>query len=152
MNNENAISKAYLRDAALEDVDLIYKWANDPYVRKNSFSSDEIKYEEHINWFHNFLLRKDARQYILVVDGMDVGQAKVTVADHKAEIGYSIAAEYRCRGYGKLIISLLPDIVKRDFPEVNVLVAQVKPDNIASKKVFADNQFYKKCEVYELNI
>ena len=29
------------------DVTLLYEWRNDSLVRKNSFNSDEIKFEDH---------------------------------------------------------------------------------------------------------
>ena len=47
----------YLRKATIEDMDLLFQWANDPVVRKNSFSTAEISYEEHTKWYHNLLKR-----------------------------------------------------------------------------------------------
>lgn len=34
--------KEYLREATKDDVDLLFKWTNDPAVRKNSFSSEKL--------------------------------------------------------------------------------------------------------------
>lgn len=144
--------ECYLRRVEEKDVDLIFSWANDPDVRKNSFSTARIPYKEHVEWFKRMLSRRDTGQYIMIVDGIDVGQIRVMVENESAEIGYSIASEYRGMGYGKGILSLVPDIVKRDFPNVKKLVAKVKTDNVASQKAFLDNHYLEKCLVYELEL
>ena len=46
----------YLRKATIEDRDLLFQWANDPLVRKNSFSTAEIAYEEHVDWYNRVLV------------------------------------------------------------------------------------------------
>ena len=33
------------------DMRLIFDWSNDDEVRKNSFSSEKIKFEDHQRWF-----------------------------------------------------------------------------------------------------
>lgn len=38
----------YLRDAVERDVDLLFQWANDESVRKNSFSTQDISYNDHV--------------------------------------------------------------------------------------------------------
>lgn len=142
----------YLREATAEDVDLLFAWANDPEVRKQSFSTAEIKYEEHVAWYQRLLSRPDAKQYILISGEEEVGQVRITVEGKSAEIGYSIAPSQRGKGYGSQIVALLPDMVRKDFPEVETLIAQVKPENKASQKVFENNHFDFKNVVYELKI
>lgn len=39
-----------LRKAEQSDMDLLFEWANDPAVRKNSFRSDPIPYADHVKW------------------------------------------------------------------------------------------------------
>lgn len=146
------MQNSYLRKAAEGDVDLLFRWANDPETRNNSFSTGQIAYEEHVRWYQNLLSREDAKQYLLVVDGREVGQVRVTAEGERATIGYSVGPDYRGRGYGSLMISLLPAVVRRDFPGVQVLKAEVKPANLASQKVFEANRFEEKCRVYELSL
>ena len=100
-------------------------------------------------WFRRLLANKDARQYILMSDDEAVGQIRVNIEDDSARISYSIAPDYRQMGYGKLIISLLPDVIITDFPDIKKLIAEVKPNNIGSRKAFIDNQFIEKNVVYE---
>jgi hypothetical protein len=49
------VSKLIFRRAKKEDCELIYKWANDPEVRKNSFSGAAITVENHQKWFESKL-------------------------------------------------------------------------------------------------
>lgn len=41
----------YLRNASCSDMDILYKWANDPDTRLNAFSTDPIPYAVHKEWF-----------------------------------------------------------------------------------------------------
>ena len=43
-----------LRKVNLNDVELIFKWANDPDVRNNSFNTNQIVWDEHVKWFRGF--------------------------------------------------------------------------------------------------
>jgi len=138
-----------LRDAVQEDLMLLYTWANDPEVRKNSFSTDQITLEEHIQWFHNVLSREDIKQYILVDEGKDIGQVRLRIDQENAEVSYSISSEYRHKGYGKAVIALLKEKVKKELPDIKRITAQVKPQNTASKRVFSDAGFLEKSLIYE---
>lgn len=140
----------YLRTAVKEDMDLLFKWANEQSVRKNSFSMEEITYEEHQRWYLELLERKDIRQYIYVYNGEEIGQVRITICGETAEIGYSVCAERRGMGHGKNLLQLLYNQVREDFPEVKKLVAKVKPDNIASQKAFLDVGYMEKYEVFEI--
>lgn len=137
------MSEVYLRKGTIDDLDLLFSWANDPLVRKNSFQTEMIPYENHIRWYQHLLERNDAKQYILMEDDTPVGQIRITLTEGKAEIGYSIAKEHRGKGFGGKIIAVLPSAVQQDFPEVKILLAKVKPVNEASKKVFLENGFQK---------
>ncbi len=140
----------YLRDVAMTDLELLFQWANDAETRKNSFSAQKIAWEEHQQWFNRLMHDKNMQQYIFVYNGRDVGQIRMNIAGETAEIGYSIAREYRCMGYAKLMVSCLAQKAKDEFPNIKRLKAQVKPDNVASQKVFLDIGYEEKCYVYEL--
>lgn len=138
--------------ATKDDMDLLFEWANDDEVRKNSFSTAKISYENHVKWFKKLLAREDCKQYIFYVDGVAVGQVRVTIEDEKAEIGYSICASGRGKGYAKKMMQLLTEQLKKDAPWVKTLVAKVKPENIASQKVFLGLEYKETYRQYEIEI
>lgn len=130
----------YLRLARLSDCDMIYRWANDPLVRENSFNSNPIPYQDHCQWFTKTLTMSNVSFYIMVADGNPVGQARLSFEDEKATIAYSIASEYRGKGYGNKIIELLEQEAKT-MSNITKLVALVKAGNEPSLKVFTRNAF-----------
>lgn len=144
--------RGYLRTATEEDMDLLFAWANETDVRKNSFSEKNITYEEHRQWYKKLLNSKDSRQYIYMCDGVEIGQVRIKIVGNEAEIGYSICFQKRCMGYGKEMIYLLREQIRHDFPEVRKLTAKVKPDNVASQKVFLDMGYVEKYQCYELEM
>ena len=92
--------KGYLRQANKDDMDLLFEWANEESVRRNSFSMRTISYEEHQRWFTQILAKTDCKQYIYILEGEAIGQVRLQTDGDTAEISYSICSAKRCRGYG----------------------------------------------------
>ena len=130
----------YLRDARKQDVDLIFEWANDSTVRSFSFNSEPIPYENHIKWFARLLDSDCAKMYIMIKDGVPVGQIRISIIGDEAEIGYSIAKESRGKGYGTRIVKLLESEC-RGNGSLKRLVARVKSVNELSSKIFVSNGY-----------
>ena len=134
----------YLREARSADVDLLYRWVNDPTVRQSAFNTEEIHYEGHCCWFARCLQREDVKIYILVKNDIPMGQVRLNIENGEAVIDYSIASEYRGRGLGRIIIELISEKVKY-MRNVNLLIALVKSENTPSQMVFLKNGFLE-CE------
>jgi len=140
----------YLRKVRYSDLELLFKWANDYDVRNNSFSTGQIEFEDHKDWFEKMMKREDIKQYIFVGDEQDIGQVRLTIVGETAEIGYSIAPEFRGRGYGRLMLLELEKKIKDDLPYIKKLIAYVKPNNVVSKKIFMNTGYTEKCLLFEL--
>ncbi len=125
-----------LRKAKNNDMDLLYRWANDPLVRKNSFNSDTISYDDHKKWFKKIMSDETVQQYIMERNGIPIGQIRLTISGNSAEVGYSIDRDYRAQGYGHIIIDLISEEVNNNHPDIKRLVAKVKKENMASAKLF----------------
>lgn len=144
--------RVYLRDATEQDRDLLFQWTNDEEVRKNSFSMEKIAYKEHCRWFDKMMQNENCIQWILLADDEPVGQIRVSIEGESAEIGYSVSAERRGEGFGKLMLRQAMERVRAEFPTIRKLIAKVKPENIASRKVFADNGYRMIYEQFEFDI
>lgn len=142
----------YLRLADQDDMDLLYEWANDDLVRNNSFNTSKIPYADHVEWFQRMMASCNVEQYIFMDDNNPVGQVRITLYEDTAEIGYSIAADSRGHGYGKQMISELYKNVSENHPEIKKLIAKVKEDNKASKKIFEDEGYKMKYICYETDV
>jgi len=133
------------KKATFNDAKLLFDWANDEEVRKNSFNSSKIEYEEHITWFQNCLESEDVNIYIFYLDNIPVGQVRLTNIDKEyLIISYSISSGYRGKGLGKSVIRQIETDIMPLYPAIKCLIGKVKPDNIASQKVFEVNSYNKR--------
>ncbi len=141
-----------LRKALYSDMDILYDWRNEKRTRDNSFHSSFVLYDEHKKWFETMMKSADIVQYIMEEENLPVGQVRLNIHNEMAQISYSIASEYRYKGYGHKIIRLIKDKVLKEHPQIKKLVAKVKFDNIASQKIFEKEDYKMKYYCYEYEI
>lgn len=133
---QNIFNNIYLRNITENDLELIFKWANEEDVRQNSFNKENINYEEHKKWFLKKIKNKDMF-YLLQHNENKIGQIRVDKIDDGLLISYSIDREKRGKGYGRIIVELLEkELLKNKIDEK--IIAYVKKSNIASVKIFID--------------
>ncbi len=133
--------KIWSRKATESDSSLLLLWRNDPVVRKNSFNSNPITSEEHSEWLKKCLASVDVEIYLYFIDEEPLGQVRLNYEKDVAIISYSIAEPYRGFGFGREIIRDVELLTQRNHPETKYFIGNVKIDNIASQKIFEDNQF-----------
>lgn len=142
------MSEEKLKEACEQDKDLLLEWANERQVREASFCSETITREQHEKWFQKVLNSDEIFQFIYYKENMPVGQIRLEKEGANAIISYSIAKEYRGKGYGKKMVAMLEEEVKKNHPEILELQAFVKADNIASQKVFEGLGYEKNDDRY----
>src|ERR1700754_741766 len=93
-----------LRKAGLEDINLLFDWANDDEVRRNSINTNRISFEEHEIWFNKMLTSPDCLMLILEINQEPAGQLRFDHNESEGnwKIGFSIAKKFRGRGFAKL--------------------------------------------------
>ncbi len=133
----------YLREAQIQDRDLLFQWANDALVRQNAFHTEQIPYENHIKWYDNMMQNPFVYQYILCDGELPVGQLRLDIKKTTAVIDYSIAQNKRGLGLGYQIIMLAKEKVASEITSVTELIGQVKYGNTASEKVFEKCGFHR---------
>ncbi|MCX7001474.1 MAG: GNAT family N-acetyltransferase [Candidatus Sumerlaeota bacterium] len=128
-----------LRPAEPEDARLLFNWRNDDLTRQVSFHSEKISWEEHIVWYNNSLSSTSRQIFIgeVLPDQSPCGQVRFDLlSPEEAEISIVIAPEWRGKGLGKKIISAGVEKFHVENPAVLTIIANIKPENAASKKVF----------------
>ena len=130
-----------LRDARPSDVELLFRWANDPLVRSMSFSSAPIPWEGHQFWFAA-KLADPACLLFLAEDESDtpVALVRFDVEGERAVISVSVAPEARGRGLGAHAIHL-GTVEARARARVGEVLAYIKPENEASIRAFRSAGF-----------
>jgi hypothetical protein len=126
------VDKLYLRPATAKDVRLLFDWVNDISVRKNSFSTKPISFEDHEKWFQKKLLSAEMKLFVLMSNEQPIGQVRVDASLNGWEIDYSIVSAYRGGGYGKHILMLLEEKMEKPAR----LIGKVKKENLASRRTF----------------
>lgn len=130
-------SAVILRATRLDDAPLLLTWRNDPDVRAVVSSSKELNIEEHVAWLSWKLNCRDAWLYVAELDNLPIGQGRIerswkalSPKMDSVHIGYSIAQEYRGKGYGKQLVQLLVEQAHAlGFATVN---ARIKRGNLKS--------------------
>jgi RimJ/RimL family protein N-acetyltransferase len=125
-----------LRHASIDDAMLLWEWVNDPIVRSNSFNSQDISIENHIDWYRKKLASEDTVIYILEMDKIPVAQIRYDCGKNEcATISFSVASRYRGCGLGEQTLLMS---AKRACRELGVkkLNGAVLDDNEASKRTF----------------
>lgn len=124
----------YLRKSSLDDLALVFLWANDPLTRSMSFHSEPITLATHTEWFKKQLTNSKSHLLILMdsQDNVPIGQIKI---DSDGIIGISIATAYRGKGYSSAGLMITSIYAKKYF-SFSILTAYIRKDNIASIKAF----------------
>lgn len=126
--------KISLRKVTLKDALLLFNWANDSEVRKNSFTNNKIEWAEHIVWLEKKLSNSDNYFYLFFNDNqIPLGLIRIEKGE-KAIIGVTVAKQYRGKGIGRRII----DLGCKEFWKTNEadIFAKIKPSNKGSLKAF----------------
>lgn len=127
-----------LKKINLEDIDLMFGWANDDLVRKNSFKKKKIRYSDHIIWFKKKLLSKKTLIFKLLLNNIPIGQVRYDKKNNYYEIDYSIDEIFRNYGFGKII---LKKSIKKIFKKGTIIRADVKHRNKESMYIFKSLNF-----------
>ena len=128
-----------LREVQERDEALLLRWANDPQVRLNSFSPDEIKSSDHHYWLQKGLKNEDRLHYIAFNSFQcPIGQVRLDRERSSGEvrIDFSIDSAYRGQGLGSEILMKAIEGMCTHWTEPLELVADVIDTNIASQRCF----------------
>src|SRR5687768_12043240 len=78
------------RFATIRELDIYFKWTNDPLVRRWSFDSKPVLLENHIAWFKEKLLSEECYLYFFSHNEDPVGQVRIEMTATEKVIGISI--------------------------------------------------------------
>ena len=121
-----------LREVTGKDIDLLFRWANDPVTRQNAFHTEPIPYETHRAWFVRMLADRDIVKYILCSENptQEIGQIRLAIEEESeittALISYSVDESKRGMGYGSKMVLMAEEKLREERPEIMYCNGQVK--------------------------
>ena len=138
------VGKIGLRMADDSDCSLLWKWANDPLVRKSAFHSNTIEWDTHTVWFKKKLTAPSTFIFIAESDnGQPAGQIRFDISGGIANIDYSIAREFRGLGLGETLLAEGMRRLAETVPNDLIFQGEVKEENKASRHIFQRLGFKK---------
>ncbi len=135
MCRQSAVNTGF-RHVEWKDRELLFEWANDSEVRRQSFHTESILWEEHVHWFEDKMHSPDSDLLIWVEDGVDKGMLRLDYENEKAQVSYSVEKDQRGKGTASRLIDALSAYVKKEMPDIHTLVAEVKAENRFSRRIF----------------
>ena len=118
------------------DVSIIFRWINDETVRKMSFHSELISWEEHRAWFDSKIVDPNHVYYIALNENkIPVGQIRFEANALDADVSVLIAPEFRKKGFGTEIIKCGTQLFFSNT-SVSKVHAYIKLNNYGSYKAF----------------
>lgn len=127
-----------------QDCDLVFSLSSDPFVRKVSFSTKPIEYEQHCNWFSKAVLDTNML-FFLVFDGNDfVGQIRFNRKSEQSTecvISLSITKDFRGKHIARAFLELGIEEMRKNWHTVDTIVAEVKGENASSNALFLKEGF-----------
>jgi RimJ/RimL family protein N-acetyltransferase len=119
---------------------MLLMWANDPAVRRASFSQNPIIPATHRRWFADRLADANTRMWILESKGQPCGVVRVQKEGETAELSYSITAVYRKRKLAVPMLQMALEVIGEQWPGIR-LRAYVRPDNTSSIRSLLSAEF-----------
>jgi RimJ/RimL family protein N-acetyltransferase len=129
-----------LRKSQPGDARMLYEWANEPDVRKNSINKEKISWTEHISWFEGKLSDSNTYLYIAIHEDEPVGQIRFDRTNGSVEINYSVDYRKRGLGIGSDMLRMGIRNIQREIGPV-IFRAKVLTSNKGSVRVFEKMNF-----------
>lgn len=129
------------RMATINDALLYFTWANDAEVRKNSFHTKAISFDDHVKWFNDKLNSGKCFFYLFSnINGVPVGQVRIEAHADETVIGISLDSAFRGKGLSsKMLIKASDDyLIKHPKQKIS---AYIKYENVSSYKAFIAADF-----------
>ena len=124
------------RFADKTDVDLYFRWVNDPEVRNNSYNTEPIEYDAHVKWFYSKIASPDCALYIFLAEnGVAAGQVRIEQGKTETVTGISVDKDFRGRSLGTQMLKMACEDFKKRRPGI-VIHAYIKEENIPSLATF----------------
>ena len=134
--DKNCASNFVLRLAKPADMESIFRLANNPIVRRNSFSPEAISLKQHAAWYAERLTSSHTAIFVLELAGVIVALTRFDKISDFAEIDIAVHPALHGRGLGTRILRESAAHAAARFG-VNILRARVLESNSESQRCFA---------------
>jgi RimJ/RimL family protein N-acetyltransferase len=125
---DDLLPSVSLRPVTMEDAACLLEWRNDPTTRAASHNTEQVPLEIHLAWLDRALQNPSRYLYMAEHDGTPVGTVRADLSAAVWEMSWTVAPEYRRRGFGKAMVAA---VATRHNP----IRAEIKAGNAASIRI-----------------
>ena len=132
-----------LKLATMADAEILFQWRNDPETKKVSIDTDDVEWEDHLEWLQESLKNPNRQIFIAwadilintalecsIIQPVGIVRVDYTLSDDTHELSWTVSPRARGQGTGKKIVAILASqLVDKD------ICAVIKPDNNASIRI-----------------
>jgi len=131
-----------LRLATEADEDTVYMWQGSSGIRRYSRNPEVPALEEHRTWFRHMLCDQSRRLYIVECAGVSAGMIRLDDMNDSSvfEVSILISISFQKVGIARQTLEAV-----QCLEDVHELRAYVKPDNLASIRLFVGSGFVLEC-------
>jgi len=145
------VTELLIRLAELGDSKFVFDWRNDPDTRAASLTTDEVLWAQHEPWFAAALQNPGIVMYMATAAGAETHRIamcrfNISPAEPSAEISINLSPDFRGQGLAAPVLKLAVDSFVKDHPNIEVIVAVIRSENIASRKIFGSAGFVERGE------
>ncbi|MDL5595519.1 UDP-2,4-diacetamido-2,4,6-trideoxy-beta-L-altropyranose hydrolase [Bacillus subtilis] len=130
-----------VREATLDDAQLLFDGRNAEAVRRWSLESGVIEWSQHLNWLNASLRNPQRLLLIAEADDGPVGVLRYDLRGFEAEVSLYLLQGRFGLGWGRALLTRGEAFVTTHWPQMTAISAQVLPANQASLNVFRDAGF-----------
>jgi RimJ/RimL family protein N-acetyltransferase len=133
----------------MEDIKDLFNWINNPLSRKNSFRSAPITWQEHEKWFSERLIDTATTIYILCSDKKEkLGSVRFEEKEGGIRISVMLNPDYIGKKLGSELIRFGMERYIQEKEPSQPIIAEIKGDNLPSKKAFLKAGFKEDHSIY----
>jgi len=134
--HEKEPSYPRLRLANISDMETTFKWATDPLIRKYCLNKSEITFHDHQKWFTRKIREDECEYYIFYDSDNSLGSIRFDIENGTvAKANLLVDSNHQGKGYGKTILEMGIELLKKRRTEVRKAYGEVFPENIASLQI-----------------
>jgi spore coat polysaccharide biosynthesis predicted glycosyltransferase SpsG/RimJ/RimL family protein N-acetyltransferase len=128
----------HVRPMGLQDAGRLFAWRNDAETRRWSRSTQPVAWIDHLQWLRSVMADPDRLLVVGVVAGEPIGTARFDAcSDGVWEVSVTIAPSARGRGLSARLVREATTALLDARPGAVRFVADIRPQNAASRAVFA---------------
>ena len=128
-----------LRRATMADAQLLFKGRNAEEVRRYAFNTEPVGWSDHLAWLERAVQDQNRLLLIAKTAAGPIGVVRydLHLPEHSVEVSIYLFEGQGGAGWGQALLRTGEQYLRRHWPQVTHIQARIKPDNAASRALFA---------------